>query len=129
MNFFGGGGRNQGGGGMGHNPPAANSIFIRQFKAYSPAFIGKPEVNNGNKIILPSSALAELARLKISYPMTFMVSNPQISKKSYCGVLEFSADEGVCHLPVWLMHNLFLDEGSDVILRNVNLQKGNFIKL
>ena len=67
MNFFGGGGRNQGGGGMGHNPPAANSIFIRQFKAYSPAFIGKPEVNNGNKIILPSSALAELARLKISY--------------------------------------------------------------
>lgn len=27
------------------------------------------------------------------------------------------------------MHNLFLDEGSDIILRNVNLQKGNFIKL
>ena len=62
-NYFGGGGGGQpdpyganGGGGMG-GPPAANNIFIRSFKVYSPAFIGKPEVNNGNKIILPSSAL------------------------------------------------------------------------
>jgi ubiquitin fusion degradation protein 1 len=43
---------------------------------YSPAFIGKNDVNKGNKIILPSSALNELARLKISYPMTFLISNP-----------------------------------------------------
>jgi ubiquitin fusion degradation protein 1 len=110
-------------------PPPANSIFIRSYKVYSPAFIGKPEVNKGNKIILPSSALNELARLRISYPMTFMISNPQISKKSYCGVLEFSAEEGMCHLPVWLMHNLFLEEGSEVILRNVNLKKGTFMKI
>jgi len=82
-NFFGGGGggNNDGGygahgGGGGGGPPAANSIFIRSFQVYSPAFIGKPEVNKGNKIILPSSALNELARLRISYPMTFMVSNP-----------------------------------------------------
>jgi ubiquitin fusion degradation protein 1 len=79
-NFFssGGGGGNHhnnpyGGGG---GPPPANSIFIRSYKVYSPAFIGKPEVNKGNKIILPSSALSELARLRISYPMTFMISNP-----------------------------------------------------
>jgi ubiquitin fusion degradation protein 1 len=49
---------------------------MRSYKAYSPAFIGKPEVNKGNKIILPGSALHELARLRISYPMTFMISNP-----------------------------------------------------
>ena len=90
--FGGGGGRQDPYGGQG-GPPAANSIFIRSFKVYSPAFIGKPEVNKGNKIILPSSALNELARLRISYPMTFMISNPQISKKSYVGVLEFSAEE------------------------------------
>jgi len=65
-----------GGGGMG-GPPAPNSIFIRSYKCYSPAFIGRSEqVNKGNKIILPTSALNELARLKISYPMTFMISNP-----------------------------------------------------
>ena len=79
--FFGGGGGGQqnndpyGGGGQ-SGPPAANSIFIRSYKVFSPAFIGKPEVNKGNKIILPTSALAELARLRISYPMTFMISNP-----------------------------------------------------
>ena len=51
-----------------------------------------------------------------------------MAKKSYCGVLEFSADEGVCHLPTWMMDNLFLEEGAEVILRNVTLQKGNYIK-
>jgi len=60
--------------------------------------------------------------------MMFMISNPQMAKKSYCGVLEFSADEGCCHLPVWMMDNLFLEEGAEVILRNVSLPKGNFIK-
>jgi len=65
--MFGGGGGRGGDpmGGMGMGPAAANNIFIRGFKVYSPAFIGKPEVNRGNKIILPTSALTELARLKI----------------------------------------------------------------
>ena len=81
-NFFGGDGGGDpygGGGGMGGGmggAAAPNNIFIRGFKAYSPAFIGKFEVNKGNKIIMPSSALNELARLKVSYPMTFMISNP-----------------------------------------------------
>ena len=44
-------------------------------------------------------------------------------------MLEFSAEEGMCHLPVWLMHNLFLDEGSEIILRNVNLKKGTYMKI
>lgn len=125
MNFFGsGGGR---GGPMG-GPPPANSIFLRSYKVYSPAFIGKPEVNRGNKIILPSSALNELARLRITYPMTFMISNPHMSKKSYCGVLEFSAEEGTCHIPLWMMDQLLLEEGAEVMLRNITLNKGTFIK-
>ena len=105
---------------------------MRSYKAYSPAFFGKAEINKGNKskhpafsnhcvVILPSSALHEMARLNISYPMMFMVSNPQVGKKTYCGVLEFSAEEGMCYLPYWMMNNLFLEEGSEIILRNVNL--------
>ena len=53
-------------------------------------------------VILPSSALHELARLSISYPMIFMISNPMLAKKTYCGVLEFSAEEGLCYLPYWV---------------------------
>lgn len=78
---------------------------------------------------MPGSALHELARLNITYPMLFMISNPQMSKKTYCGVLEFSAEEGLCYLPFWMMNNLFLEEGSEIILRNVNLKKGKFVVL
>ena len=80
-------------------------------------------------VILPTSALHELARLKISYPMTFMISNPQMGMKTYCGVLEFSAEEGMCHIPIWMMNNLCVEEGSEIILRNMNLNKGTFIKI
>ena len=52
-----------------------------------------------------------------------------MAKKTYCGVLEFSAEEGMCYLPFWMMNNLFLEEGSEVILRNVNLKKGRFVAL
>ena len=112
---------------------------------YSPAFIGKPELNRGNKskcpivfraieatkgkksnffsilVILPTSALHELARLRIQYPMTFMISNSQMGIKTFCGVLEFSAEEGMCHIPIWMMNNLCIEEGSEIILRNMNL--------
>jgi ubiquitin fusion degradation protein 1 len=119
---------------------AAQNLFMRSYKAYSPAFFGKAEINKGNKskhpafsnhcvVILPSSALHEMARLNISYPMMFMVSNPQVGKKTYCGVLEFSAEEGMCYLPIWMMNNLFLEEGTDVMLRNVQLPKGKFVVL
>lgn len=130
--IFGGGGgggarKPQGGGQFGGGP--GTQLFMRSFKAYSPAFFGKQDINKGNKIILPGSALHELARLNITYPMLFMISNPQMSKKTYCGVLEFSAEEGLCYLPFWMMNNLFLEEGSEIILRNVNLKKGKFVVL
>jgi len=54
---------------------------------------------------MPASALHELARLSISYPMMFMISNPQMAKKTYCGVLEFSAEEGLVYLPIWVLKN------------------------
>ena len=57
---------------------------------------------------MPASALHELARLSISYPMIFMISNPQMGKKSYCGVLEFSAEEGLCYIPIWVIDILSL---------------------
>ena len=65
----------------------------------------------------------------VTYPMTFMISNPQMGLKTHCGVLEFSAEEGMCHIPIWMMHNLCLNEGSEIILRNVTIQKGTFISI
>ena len=112
---------------VGQGRADVTNTFLRSYKVYSPAFIGKPELERGNKIIMPASALDELTRMRIQYPMTFMVSNAQMGIKTYCGVLEFSADEGIIHLPVWMMNNLCVEEGSDVILRSMNLRKGTFV--
>ena len=35
----------------------------------------------------------------------------------------------MCHLPVWLMDQLFLEEGAEVIFRNVTLLKGTYMKI
>jgi len=61
--FFGGGGGMPG-------------RFDHEYQAFPVSFIGKEELEKGNKIILPQSALDQLARLNISYPMLFEVSNP-----------------------------------------------------
>lgn len=77
---------------------------------------------------MPESALHELSRIHTSYPMTFMISNPELGLKTYCGNLEFIAQENTCNIPIWMMNLLCLEEGSEVIIRNVNLKKGNYIK-
>jgi ubiquitin fusion degradation protein 1 len=47
----------------------------------------------------------------------------------YCGVLEFSSPEGVCHLPHWMMESLALREGGRVTLRSApRLPKGEFAR-
>lgn len=77
---------------------------------------------------MPESALTQLSRIRTSYPMTFMITNPSIGLKTYCGALEFIAQEGTINIPIWMMNLLGLEEGAEVIIRNVNLQKGKFIK-
>ena len=80
--------------------------------------------------MLPASALDMLARLQIEYPMLFKLSN--VTKRgthtTHCGVMEFSAQEGRCYLPYWMMQNLLLKEGSIVKVKNVSLKKATYVK-
>ena len=48
--------------------------------------------------------------------------------KTYCTALEFSAKEGMCHIPMQMMNNLCVDEGSEVYLCNIKLKKGTYVK-
>jgi len=48
---------------------------------------------------------------------------------THCGVLEFTAEEGLCFLPFWMMQNLLLEEGSLITVTNVSLPKATFVKL
>mmetsp|Transcript_25722 Transcript_25722/g.46998 ORF Transcript_25722/g.46998 Transcript_25722/m.46998 type:complete len:300 (-) Transcript_25722:112-1011(-) len=103
--------------------------FDHEYQAFPVSFIGKEDLENGNKLILPQSALDHLARLNISYPMLFEISNGSTSRRTHSGVQEFIADEGTCYLPYWMMQNLLLREGDMLRVTNISLPKGTFVKL
>lgn len=96
---------------------------------YPVSFCDKAHLEDGDKILLPPSALELLARLHIEYPMLFKVTNEGVERSSHCGVLEFSAPEGSCYMPYWMMQNLFVKEGGIINIQNVSLPKAKFVKL
>lgn len=46
------------------------------------------------------------ASLHIEYPMLFKVESRSSGRSTHCGVLEFSADEGMAYMPYWV-HSYF----------------------
>jgi ubiquitin fusion degradation protein 1 len=114
-------------GGHGAVPPARTGAFTRQFRAYPVSFIDRADMEKGDKIVLPPSALDSLARLNITYPMLFQLESRD-GLRTHCGVLEFVAEEGHANLPYWLMQNLLVPEGGMITIRNANLPKGTYVK-
>jgi len=55
-------------------------------------------------------------------------SNPPVGHGLIRSVLEFTAPEGTCYLPYWMMSNLTLTEGKRIRVRNVSLPKATFVK-
>lgn len=86
-------------------------------------------LQKGDKILLPPSAFDTLARLHVDYPMLFKLENPNNGTMTHCGVLEFTAEEGSCYIPFWMMQNLLLEEGGILTISNVSLPKATLIKL
>jgi len=82
----------------------------------------------GDKILLPPSAFDTLARL-VDYPMLFKLESHDKGTMTHCGVLEFTAEEGSCYIPFWMMQNLLIEEGSLLTVTNASLPKATFVKL
>lgn len=134
MDFlWGGGGRGNGRGfggmamGMGMGVPVGR--YENRFRCHSVAFIHRPELESGGKIILPPSALDMLTRLHIEYPMLFELTNNSLSRRMHAGVLEFVAEEGICYMPFWMMQNLLIEEGQIVTIKSTSLPRGSFVKI
>lgn len=85
--------------------------FESQYNCTSTAMAGK-DMDEGDKIYLPPSALDRLARMNVEYPMLFEITNNSIGKKTHCGVLEFSAEEGWCYMPFGMMQNLMVSNNN-----------------
>ncbi|GAB4853829.1 hypothetical protein Ancab_018024 [Ancistrocladus abbreviatus] len=103
--------------------------FEQTYRCYPASFIEKPQIESGDKIIMPPSALDRLASLHIDYPMLFELRNDAANRVSHCGVLEFIAEEGMIYMPYWMMENMLLQEGDIVQVKNVTLPKGTYVKL
>jgi ubiquitin fusion degradation protein 1 len=109
--------------------PRQPTVFQQQYRVYPISRSGKSVIANSDKILLPQSALILLAQLNITYPMMFEISNPQFQRKTHCGVLEFSAEEGICYVPDWILANIRSQPGTMVVVKNVTLPKGTYVKL
>lgn len=103
--------------------------FQETYRCYSMAMSGRSELEHGDKILLPSSALHVLSQMEVQYPMLFRLTNESKGRKMHVGVMEFSADEGRCYAPHWIMENLLIEEGAFVEVRNLQLPRGSFVKL
>nr|QBH74175.1 ubiquitin fusion degradaton protein [Thermobia domestica] len=103
--------------------------FNTQYKCYSVSMLPgneRHDVERGGKIIMPPSALDQLTRLNIVYPMLFKLTNKKTNRITHCGVLEFVADEGKVYLPHWMVQNLLLDEGDLIQVESVSLPVATF---
>uniref|UniRef100_Q92890-1 Isoform Long of Ubiquitin recognition factor in ER-associated degradation protein 1 n=1 Tax=Homo sapiens TaxID=9606 RepID=Q92890-1 len=113
-------------------PRVFQNRFSTQYRCFSVSMLAGPndrsDVEKGGKIIMPPSALDQLSRLNITYPMLFKLTNKNSDRMTHCGVLEFVADEGICYLPHWMMQNLLLEEDGLVQLETVNLQVATYSK-
>ena len=104
-------------------------VFQREYRCYPVSFLDREELEKGNKILLPDSALGTLARMNVTWPMLFSLSNEALNRVTYGGVLEFTAEEGSCYIPYWVMKNLLLKEGDVITVQNITLPKGTYVKL
>lgn len=123
--------------GFGYGMP--QGPFEKTYRCFPMSFDGKEDKENGDKIILPTSAFETLAHMTITYPMQFELRNTNhvdmsledITAKTphtHVGVLEFTAPEGRCYVPYWIMQNLFVPEGGYLTIKNVTLPLAQFIK-
>lgn len=85
-------------------------------------------MESGDKIVMPASALDELSRMTVQFPIMFEITHDSniLPKKSHCGLMEFTAPEGKVYLPLWMIDNLGLDTAGDSIveLRTTSISKG-----
>lgn len=59
---------------------------------------------------MPPSALDQLTRLNVDYPMLFQLTNSKKNRVSHAGVLEFVADEGKVYIPFWVSNMLHMQD-------------------
>ncbi|EPB87006.1 hypothetical protein HMPREF1544_06224 [Mucor circinelloides 1006PhL] len=92
------------------------------------------ELNHGDKVILPPSALEQLLQQvgpagTLPSPLTFELRHPHTAATMHCGVKEFSSGGSTIQLPDWMRESLGLTREDHVLIRLSLLPKGTFARL
>ena len=89
------------------------------------------KLKHSNKILLPPSILYELNQQEEldKYIMFFEVTNAKLQYGLVCGVQEFSAPPGICHVPYHIMDTIGITEGNQVEIEKISLVQGSYMKL
>ncbi|WVZ71238.1 hypothetical protein U9M48_019850, partial [Paspalum notatum var. saurae] len=83
-----------------HGRRTSSSSFEQTYRCRAASPYSHPQVESGDKVVLPASALGRLVSPRVDYPMLFELHthnhNNDASQRriSHCGVLEFVAEEG-----------------------------------
>lgn len=113
-----------------YNEGGGHKSFDKAYLCFPLSYMYKYHLENGNRIIMPASALHSLVSMELEeFPMLFKITNPSLGRVSHCGVLEFSAEEGSVFIPNWMMNNLKLKPGQLVNIQNASLPKATYMKL
>uniref|UniRef100_A0A915DRG2 Uncharacterized protein n=1 Tax=Ditylenchus dipsaci TaxID=166011 RepID=A0A915DRG2_9BILA len=109
--------------------------YQTQLRCYSMPYFGLADadkinsMNHGGNILLPNSALDNLTRLNVQYPLLFKIQNPSPDhqRATHAGVLEFLAEEGNSTI-FQIMRQLQLTEGAIAIIEYKSLPMASFAK-
>lgn len=99
-----------------------------------------PQLECGDKVLLPPDALKQITRLQLQWPLLFALCptrrrarDGRSSSKAICaGVLEFTAEEDTMRMPRWMMEQLAVEAGDWVrvaTLDSATVPKGAWCKL
>lgn len=102
-----------------------------QWKAHYTVEPAPSDLNQGDKIILPASALEQLLQqaTNLPSPLTFELRHPHSGAVIHCGVKEFSSTGNTVQLPSWIMTTLNVKQEDHVLIKLVILPKGTWAKL
>jgi hypothetical protein len=109
------------------------SVTLR-LKAYTDAFLARGlDLSKGDKIVLHSQVLENLMAVcqdELPHPTIFRVDSIKSKRTTHCGVLEYSgSDPFAAYFPLWMMHNMLLQDGDDIDLTLVQLPKVSFARM
>lgn len=100
--------------------------FSCEPKCFSMSFHGREELEFGNRILMPATALEKLKDTQAPTPWLFEVADLDGRRWTHAGVLEFSAPAETCYMPYWMLQQLQAQEGDVMRLTLKELPKATY---